>query len=212
MQLEKSRRPARAVRPGDGLPGAQCRDMPGRRWRRSGAARPLRLCSLVGPTPPAGFPRPFPRVALGSFLAGGWSAGVRPAWLSSPAWSLVRRLSRRRLLGRSRRSLHVGRCRYVRAAGGTGRGAGSLVRPRGPVGRLGPLLLGALSVRSAPPIFAPGPRCPSRSWASLSRAAGSRPCGGSAVPRLLRAFSRSAFAPPLLLRLPCFPHTAFPAA
>ncbi len=95
--------PARTLRPGDGLPGAQCRDMPGRRWRRSGAAWPLRFCCLCGPTPPACCPRPFARAALGSFVAGGYAACARPAWSFSPAWLLVRRTSRRRRKIRSRR-------------------------------------------------------------------------------------------------------------
>ena len=86
----KCNSPARALRPG-------------RKWRRSGAARPLRFCCLCGPTPPACCPRPSARAALGSFVAGGYAACARPAWSFSPAWSLVRRTSRRRRKIRSRR-------------------------------------------------------------------------------------------------------------
>ena len=50
-------------------------------------ARPAFPVLLLRRAPPAPalFPRPHPRAALGSFVAGGSSAGARPAWFRFPA-------------------------------------------------------------------------------------------------------------------------------
>ena len=119
--------------------------------------RPLRYCllSLAHPThplPPAVFAR---RPA--SFVGGaGWAC--RPAPSSLPGLSVgrgdVAPPPPRSLRPASRAALAF---RGYGGAGGTGRGAGSLVRPRGPVVAAGLASSGPLSVRSAPPIFAPGP-------------------------------------------------------
>ena len=144
--------------------------------------------ACAGPPSPAGCPRPSSPAALGSFVAGGWSglAGLlRPC---SPACPLGRRLSRRCRLGRSRLRLRAGRCRFTPAAGfSRGRrtvpvvaqalspGVAARFRP----GR--PRFLGALSVRSAPPIFARGPAAP----LARGRRCRARPGPAPAVARLV---------------------------
>jgi hypothetical protein len=74
-------------------------------------------------------------------------------------------------LGRARRAAHWRACPGSALPHGA---PASLALAPGGVS-VGLASSGPLSAHSAPPIFAPGPRCPSRSWAALSRAAGSRP-------------------------------------
>ncbi len=158
--------------------------MPGRRWRRSGAAWPLRFCCLCGPTPPACCPgrSPAPPSAplspgamlrapglLGrSLRLGCWSAGRRAAAgksvLAAKRVLRLRAVSRR--LSRPASALATARAAVPRSPYPPSRCAA--------IARVGaPLPLPrARRIRSCG-------RVPLTSVPWLIRAAGQRPCWGS---------------------------------
>ena len=85
------------------------------------------------------------------------------------------------------------------AAGGARRGAGSLARWRGPVVGAGLASSEPLSAPSVRTICAVGPRSPFGLWSACPARPGPAHFGSSADPRLFRAFSPPACAPPLRL-------------